>query len=114
MFTRRVARLATVVTSAMLAGMLLGVSGAEAKTPDWSMTVESLPSTVGPNSIAAYQVTISNDGKSNISKLYLGASISDHLAYSSTKPNSNVPWCPVGVALNCSLGSLRRTVIRSS
>ena len=97
-------RLATVASTALLSVMLLGTGSATATTPTWSMTVVPLPSTVQSAKDAGYLVTISNDGTSNISSLFLGSSLSSSPTYVGTPSQGT---CTVaGVKLSCSFGAV--------
>jgi hypothetical protein len=54
--------------------MLLGVGAATANPPGWQITASaSLPTVVSPGAVAGYSFTITNNGTSNISQLYLTA-----------------------------------------
>lgn len=66
-------RIAGVAGSLVLFGtlMLAGAGGVLASPPNWVMDVTALPSTVAPGSNAGFSVTITNNGPSNISSLYL-------------------------------------------
>jgi hypothetical protein len=107
---KQLVRYASILTTALLAVMLLGVAGTLAKTPAWSMTVVPIPTQVGPGSYAAFQVTIANNGSSNIAKLFLTDS-------SGATPFSVSPstGCNTSGQLNCSLGALNshRSVTRT-
>jgi len=108
----RLRQLASVAGSALLALMLLGTGVATATTPGWTMNVTLIPGTVSPGAYAAYRITITNNGKSNISKLFLTDSITDHpySVISSTGCNATGPlYCSLG-ALN-SGASVTRTVV---
>jgi uncharacterized repeat protein (TIGR01451 family) len=64
---KRLGRLATVITAGTMALLLLGAGGAVAKTPSgWSVVVTKLPATVKAGNVAGYDVTIRNDGPSNV------------------------------------------------
>jgi hypothetical protein len=97
----RFRQLASVASAAMLSMLLLGAGVASAQTPAWSMAVKLIPGTVSPGAYAAYRVTITNGGTSNIAKLFLTDSITAH------------PYSVIGSAgcnatgpLFCSLGAL--------
>lgn len=72
----RVGRLATVLTAAAMAtAMSAGV--VTAAPPNWDMTVTPLPDSVTPGAAAGFEVTVTNNGPSNISALYLNDSLTD-------------------------------------
>lgn len=88
MFRMKIAWLATVVTTAMLAVMLLSVSGSDAKTPGWGFVdgftnqavstaapFTGSPTSVSPNAYVAFDVRITNSQKSNISALLMKTDI---------------------------------------
>jgi hypothetical protein len=115
-------RLATVATAALLGTMLLGVGSAVASTPGWQFTsiVTSLnPATVGTGYGAAFVVTLSNTGTSNISAVFLSTDIpvsASNLSptYISNPTYANpAGWGPAAPcnaagsgALNCSFGNM--------
>jgi hypothetical protein len=75
-FRLRVTWLVTVMTTALLAVMLLSVSTGEAKTPGWGFSAVTVnPAPVGLGKLAQYSFTISNTGRSNISALILKTDI---------------------------------------
>jgi hypothetical protein len=87
------------------AAMLAGTGPASAGQPHWSMTVENQPSMVAAGSEAGFEVTISNAGPSNISKLFLGVDTSVAPDYvTTTQGTCTTPGTP----LSCSFGALRR------
>jgi len=116
-FRLRVTWLVTVMTTALLAVMLLSVGGSDAKTPGWgfsSVTVNPAP--VGLGKLAEYSFTISNTGKSNISALNLKTDIAGSLATpawieqvqfngQATPTSACGPNPPTG-PLNCNLRAL--------
>ena len=82
-----------------------GVGSASAGQPKWSMTVENLPSLAAAGSEAGFQVTISNGGTSNISKLFLRTDTSVAPDYvTTTQGTCTAP----GTKLSCSFGQLRK------
>lgn len=87
--------------AALLIGFLIAPAVSLAKTPGWTMSVTAIPTVVSPGSYAAYRVTITNGGKSNIAKIYLTDSRTE-------TPFSVTPstGCKASGQLNCSLGSL--------
>ena len=107
MIRARVRRLAAVLSAVVVAtSMFAGV--ASAAPPNWTMTVTKLPPTVSPGAAAGYQVTITNNGPSNISALYLvdkaNGSVNAPTVYVSTPTQGSC--APVGQPLNCSFGAL--------
>jgi hypothetical protein len=100
---KRLGRFLTVSTSAVLALTLLGVGAASAAPPMWVMTVKTLPGTVSPGADAGYRVTITNNGPSNISALFL---VSDQTAEPSYVSAPSQGTCNPTGALFCSFGAL--------
>jgi len=107
-FRMKIAWLATVVTTAMLAVMLLSVGSAVAKTPaGWGLTAPGIVDQISPGATQGYTVTVTNTGPSSISKLYLttldtsggGAGTAISPVYSS------LVGCDTGVDQGCSLGA---------
>jgi hypothetical protein len=102
--TRR--RAATATSFVLLAtAMLASAGGVQASTPNWVMDVVALPGSVAPGATAGYSVTITNNGPSNISSLFLVTKTTAPTVYvdDSQRPNS---CTPAGVALNCAFGAL--------
>jgi hypothetical protein len=66
---KRLGRFATVITTASLATMLLGVGAATAANPSWDVSFDRLPNVVSPGSDAGWFVTVTNNGPSNINDL---------------------------------------------
>lgn len=97
----RLARFASILTTALLAGLLLGVGTVSAKTPAWSMSIVRIPTAVAPGAYAAYRVTITNGGSSNIAKLFLTDTSGQ--APFSVSPSTG---CTASGPLSCSLGAL--------
>jgi uncharacterized repeat protein (TIGR01451 family) len=105
----------------MSAAMTLALSGlaigsASAATPSWTMSVTSMPASVSVGADAGYRVTISNNGKSNISQVYLtdalvaldGTPAIPGTILSTTYAASTQGSCDApGVRLTCSLGAIR-------
>jgi Domain of unknown function DUF11 len=103
----RTRRLAAVVSSALLAMLLLGTSGVTAGTPaGWSIVATPLPSTVAPGKIAGYQVVIGNVGPSNISQLFMVDDQPGTQAYVNTPLGS----CSTSGPLVCNFGALNAGV----
>jgi Domain of unknown function DUF11 len=106
-------RLTSIVTAAFLAVMLFGSGIAQATPPRWAISaITSLPPTVGVGANAGYSFSVTNNGPSNISALYL-------LATDVTAPATYAVWqkttgttvdgqgsCPTTGQLNCALGAL--------
>jgi hypothetical protein len=80
--------------------MFAGV--ATASPPNWVMTVDKLPATVSPGAPAGYQVTITNNGPSNISALFLVDNIGGTPVYLTTTQGA----CNSSGPLFCSFGAL--------
>jgi hypothetical protein len=117
---KRLGRLATVLTVASLALMLVGVGGVSASNPTWAIDIQRLPVTVGAGHEAGYRVTVSNAGPSNINTLSmkvttpvtpnaapsyfsgLAWNFGDHGGCTGTGPGGSGP-------LACDLGTLSAT-----
>jgi Domain of unknown function DUF11 len=102
LFRRRL--LIALATLSLTAGVV-APAAVMAAPPSWHMTVISLPSAVSPGNAAGYQVTITNDGPSTISQLYLTTSTANN------PPTAFVQGTgcdPVGQELFCSLGALKK------
>jgi hypothetical protein len=85
--------------------LFAGAGSASAGQPHWSMNVENLPPLVAAGSEAGFQVTITNAGPSNISKLFLGTDTKVAADYvTTTQGTCTAP----GEALSCSFGALRK------
>lgn len=69
MIRKRLGRIATLLSTAMLATMLLGVGSASAANPTWNVSFDRLPNMVAPGNDAGWFVTVTNDGPSNINDL---------------------------------------------
>lgn len=69
MIRKRLGRIATVLTTAMLVTMLLGVGTASAANPNWAVSFDRLPNVVSPGSDAGWFVTVTNNGPSVINDL---------------------------------------------
>jgi hypothetical protein len=97
-------RLATVATTALLGTMLLGAGTATAAQAGWEFIHNAtLPSAVTPGADAGYSFTIHNNGKSNISQLYLTTSVN---AVPSYFVNSRGTICQLSPTLFCAFGAL--------
>lgn len=107
--TRRVA--GTAASFVLLAtAILASAAGVQAAPPNWVMTVSTLPGTVSVGATAGYQVTILNNGPSNISALYLTTKIGDQYGVAPVYVDDGVPGTgPCSDAnqiLKCSFGAL--------
>ena len=71
MIRKRLGRLMTVLTTGLMAVALLGVGGAAAKTPNWTIDIVRLPTAVAGGNDAGYFATVANNGPSNINALTL-------------------------------------------
>jgi Domain of unknown function DUF11 len=67
----RVRRLVATVSIGSLLVIQAFAGSAAAAPPKWVMSVDKLPAAVTPGGDAGYRVTITNNGPSNISQLYL-------------------------------------------
>ena len=83
---------------------LTASGAASAATPRWSMSVVDLPSLVANGSGAGYRVTITNDGPSNVSTLFLVTKIQDSPAFLTT--TQGTCSTPGSGPLFCSFGAL--------
>ena len=111
---RRRLGLAAALTVA-LAG--LGGGTVNAATPDWSMDAVATPAAVSAGVDAGYVITISNNGGSNISQVYLTDALQNLAGTEFANPATILPTSyvnpsqgtcdPVGVRLACSLGAIR-------
>jgi hypothetical protein len=97
----------------LLGATLLSTGGiAVAAPPHWVMDVVPLPDAVTPGADAGYQVTITNNGPSNVSALYLVAKASTlpvpvyPVYVNDTGPFGRDACTEPGAALNCSFGAL--------
>jgi hypothetical protein len=66
---KRLGRIATLLSTAMVATMLVGVGSASAANPTWAVAFDRLPNMVAPGSDAGWFVTVTNNGPSNINDL---------------------------------------------
>lgn len=97
-------RFVGVVSSALLALMLVGPQAATAAQAGWAFTDATyLPSAVTPGSYAGYRFTIVNGGNSNISQLYLLTSVNQPAAYLA---GDRADLCQTSPTLTCSFGAL--------
>ena len=104
MTPQRLGRLITVSTAALLALMLVGPGIATAATPGWQFrNILQEPTTVADGGVASFKFQVFNNGKSNISKLFLTDSYNG-AALSVT--NSRGVTCQTSPQLFCSFGAL--------
>jgi hypothetical protein len=111
---RRRLGLAAAVTVALAS---LGGGSVSAATPDWEVSAVATPSAVSAGADAGYIITISNNGGSNISQVYLtdalqnldGSQLANPAVILGTSyVSSSQGTCdPVGERLACSLGAVR-------
>jgi hypothetical protein len=96
-------RLTSVVAAAFLALMLFGAGIAQASPPNWAMSIPNkVPPTVAAGANAGYTFTVTNNGPSNISQLFVVANITDTPAYVHTTKGT----CNATGALYCNVGGL--------
>jgi hypothetical protein len=99
-------RLTSAVAALGLTASLAIPATVLATPPNWSMTVVELPPSVSPGSPAGYEVTVTNNGPSNISKLFLTTSTNNNPSTVYVQG----PGCrAAGEPLFCSLGALRKS-----
>ena len=78
MSSQRFRRLTAIISGALLGLALIGPAPTVAAQAGWEfINKELLPSMVTPGAAAGYRFTIHNGGSSNISQLYLTASVND-------------------------------------
>lgn len=101
-------RRATAAASFLLlaTAMLASAPGVEASPPNWVMNVVALPASVAPGATAGYRVTITNNGPSNISSLYLVTKTTAATVYVDDSGDGRNACTDAGVALSCSFGAL--------
>jgi hypothetical protein len=95
----------TIAASLVGAFALTAASPASSATPRWSMQVVDLPSQAANGYGAGYQVTITNNGPSNISQLYLVTKVQDSPGLLTT--TQGTCSTPNSGPLFCSFGALR-------
>jgi hypothetical protein len=98
-------RLTSALAALGLAATLAIPATVLASPPNWSMTVVELPSSVSPSNTAGYLVTVTNNGPSNISKLFLTTNTANNPA---TAFVQGTGCRPAGEPLFCSLGAVRK------
>lgn len=102
--TRRVAGTAAAFVLLSTA-ILASAAGVQASPPKWVMNVVALPGSVAPGATAGYSVTITNNGPSNISSLYLVTKTTDSTVYVDDSAGRDA--CSIaGQPLKCSFGAL--------
>ena len=103
MIRKRLGRVATVVTSASLAVMLIGVGTTLASPPGWEFVNAENPSVqVRTGRLAGWSFTIHNGGSSNIAKLYLTDSLLTNAAFVQDERGA----CVASPVLYCDFGAL--------
>lgn len=114
---RRLGRLLTVSTAALLALVLVGPGIATAANPGWDILYTKLPTVVKAGNDAGYAVTIQNKGRSNINALTFtatalstptaGPSYFSGLTWNQGGPGSCTNTGPGGPGpLTCNLGTV--------
>jgi len=99
----RARRFAATLSAALLGLMVLGPAATLASPPGWNIiNLKKLPAVVQPGNDAGYSFTITNQGKSNISQLYL----TDTIAVPPTYLTSTRAGCVTSPRLSCSFGAL--------
>ncbi len=103
MSSHRFQRLTAVFSITVLGLSLIGPASITAAQAGWGLAVETLPSSVTPGADAGYRLTITNNGPSNISQLYLTDSVASAPTYIA---GDRSELCnPTGV-LYCAFGAL--------
>ena len=97
-------KLIRLVGALALAGSVTYVAAAPATAsgPNWSASIDSLPSLVHNGADAGYQITITNGGPSNISQLYMVGTGSPTFVGGP----DGADCTPAGVTLKCNFGAL--------
>ena len=105
MIRKRLGRTAAILTSTALLGAgALAAGPASAAQPGWQfLNVQKLPPVVGDGGVAGYSFRIFNNGKSNISALYLTDTV---VAEPEFLWNSRGTVCQTVPDLRCSFGAL--------
>jgi hypothetical protein len=85
--------------------LLISAGITQAAPPRWVMDVEALPAAVAPGAVAGYSVTITNNGPSNISSLYLVTKTTAAPVYVDDTQGRDA-CTDAGVALRCVFGAL--------
>lgn len=103
---RRIHRTGVVFLAAALATFMIAPASSLASTPHWAGSAVSVPSKVSSGANTGYAVTITNNGPSNISALYLGTDIADSPVYVYPPSQGSCSAANVG-SLTCSFGALK-------
>lgn len=100
-------RLVGAAASSVLLGsaMLAAAGGVQAAPPKWVMDVVALPVSVAPGATAGYSVTITNNGPSNISSLFLVTKTTAPAIYVDDSQGRDA-CTDAGVKLSCAFGAL--------
>jgi uncharacterized repeat protein (TIGR01451 family) len=113
--SHRLRRLAAVVSTSLIALMLVGPASTSAAQPGWyfenvggpvkviDKALVYQPDTVAPGNDAGYTFRIANRGTSNIASLYLTDLVDAVTTYVSS---TRLGCSPVGAQLSCSFGAL--------
>ena len=105
----RSARLAAIISTALLGAAIFGSGSVSAATPKWSISIVKLPPTVVSGQDAGYRVTIKNAGPSNINGLTLDTQLDTPATYfSGLSPYEPTTGSCVweNVKFSCNLGTL--------
>jgi hypothetical protein len=86
--------------------MLASAGIVQASPPHWVMDVTALPASIQPDANAGYEVTITNNGPSNISALYLVTQTTDAPIYVDDSGDGRNACTDKDVQLKCSFGAL--------
>ncbi len=101
---KRLSRLSAAILSAGLLGAMVAAAPASAATPGWQiLNIQNLPPVVADGGVAGYSFTIKNNGRSNISALYLTDTYVGTPVYFS---NSRGTSCTLSPDLRCAFGAL--------
>jgi hypothetical protein len=117
----RLAWFAAVVTTSLMAVLVLSPASTLAKPPGWGFDpIVTVPGTVSPGRAVAFDVTIKNDGKSNISSVLMGTSLGASNPLAVPVYISDATWtgqpapliarpcgsAPYTTALSCNFGNI--------
>ena len=118
---RSLLRYLGVTIAAMLTFAIASVGPVSARPPGWGFeSIVAVPSTVSPSKVAAFDVTIKNGGKSNISSLLMATDLGDTNPLAVPKYVGDATWVnqplphvvrpcgnpPYTAALSCDFGNL--------
>lgn len=116
----RIRRLVSILTVAALGGALMAAAPVSAATPNWDIDIDPIPSQVGAGHDAGFEVTISNDGPSQIVDLSVTTTALDtpnaeptyisDLAYFLSGTQFATTTCAPAVPQTCQLGTLEAGV----